>query len=227
MKRWLLENLGWKLLSLAVATALWLTFVGSPELVTSLSAPVEYLNAPPDMEIVPESGERVRLEVRGPSARVRHFEASSPAVVLDLQGIDRPGERTFSISRAEVNLPPGLTLVRAVPAQVRLRFDRRMRRVVPVRVQFSNLPPGFYIESYRVDPAELAVLGPESRVKEVEFIETDTVDLSVAESLKEFQTHAFVRDPEIRLENTGVLKVQVKVARRPTEITTDAGAAPH
>jgi len=225
MKRRLLENLGWKLFSLAVAAALWLTFVGSPDLVTSLSAPVEYLNAPPDMEIVPESSERVRLEVRGPSVRVRHFETSSPAVVVDLRGVDRPCERTFSITAEQVNLPPGLTLVRAVPAQVRLRFDRRMRAVVPVRVHFSNLPPGYQIESQRVEPPELAILGPESRVREVESVETDPVDLSLAGSVKQFQTHAFVRDPEIRLETSGVVKVQVKLARRAAESSTDAGPA--
>lgn len=226
MKRWFAENLGWKLFSLAVAVALWLTFVGRPDLVTSIWAPVEYFNVPAELEIVPEFAERVRLEVRGPAGRVRQFEESSPAVVLDLTGIDRPGERTFSITREQVSLPAGLTLVRAAPAQVRLRFDRRLRRVVPVRPQFSDPPPGHRIESVHAEPSELAIVGPESRVRRVQFVETDPVDLRQAAGAQEFQTHVFVRDPEVRLETARVVKVHVKLARRTADTSSDARTGP-
>ncbi len=221
MRRWLLENLGWKLLSLALAVALWLTFVGSPELVTSISAPIEYANVPAELEIVPESAERVRLEVRGPSARVRNFEQSSPAVVLDLAGIDHPGERTFSITADQVKLPAGLNLVRAAPAQVRLRFDRRVRRVVPVRPHFTGLRPGWRIEFQRVEPPEVAILGPESRVHQVDFVETDPIEPAETAGVQQYHSHVFIRDPEVRLENTAVVKVQIKLVS-----ASDAGTDP-
>lgn len=215
MMNWVLHDAGWKLLSLAISVALWLTFVGSPDLVSSIAAPVEYMNVPPEMEIVPESGERVRLEVRGPVSRLRHFEDSSPAVVLDLGGVERPGERTFTITADQVNLPPGLTLVRAAPAQVRLRFEHRSRRVVPVRLQIANPPPpGYRIQSQQVEPRELEVVGPESRVRLVEFLETDPIDLSEVFSRREFHTHVFLRDPEVRLGLPGIVKVTVSVMRK-------------
>ncbi len=218
MMRWALKDIGWKLLSLAIAVALWLTFVESPDLVTSVSAPVEYLNVPQDMEIIPESGDRVRLEVRGPATRIRQFEQSSPAVVLDLSGVDRPGERSFTVTADQVSLPPGLTMVRAAPAQVRLRFERRGRRVVPVRVQIANPPPqGYRIQSQQVEPGEVSIVGPESRVRLIEFVETDPIDLAEVISEREFQTHVFLRDPEVRLEQPTVVKVKVTVARRAVE----------
>lgn len=216
MIRWLIKDAGWKLLSLAIAVALWMTFVGSPDLVTSLSAPIEYLNVPAELEILPQSGDRVRLEVRGPATRIRHFEQTSPAVVLDLSGVDRPGERTFAVTADQVSLPPGLALVRAVPAHVRLRFERRSRRVVPVRLQVGTPPPpGYRLEANELEPREVTVVGPESRVRQVEYAETDPVDLGEVLSRREFTTHVAVRDPEVRLEQPCTVKVRVTVGRVP------------
>lgn len=214
MKRRLTENLGWKLLSLAVAIALWLTFVNNPELVTSVSVPIEYANVPPDLELAPDSPERVRLEVRGPSTRIHQFENSSPAVVLDLNGIRKPCERTFRITPEQVKLPPGLTLVRAVPAQVRLKLERRLERAVPVRPHIV-LPHGsFQIAWQKVEPPELVVVGPESRVRALDFVETDPVELSATTDEQVIHTQAFLRDPELRLPSNGAVTVRVQLARR-------------
>lgn len=220
MKRWLTENLGWKLLSLAVAVALWLTFVNNPELVTSISVPVEYANVPADLELAPESPERVRLEVRGPSTRIHQFENSSPAVVLDLKGIHQPCERSFHITPEHVKLPPGLTLVRAVPAQVRLKLERRLERAVPVRPHLVLPSDSFEIVSRVVEPPVIKVVGPESHVRALEFVETDPVELTPAAGEQVARTQAFVRHPELRLVSNGSVIVRVRLARRqPAEAT--------
>jgi len=225
MKGWLLDNLGWKIFSLVTATVLWLTFVNSPDLVTSITAPVEYLNVPADMELIPDTLERIRLEVRGPAARIHQFERSSPAVVLDLREIKGPSERTFNITAEHVRLPPGLTLVRAIPSRVHLRVERRLRRLVPVRAHIVAVPAGFRVESWRVEPAELAVVGPESRVRRVEFVETDPLECTAVAGEQTLRTYAFLRDPELRLESSGALTVRIRVAPqgKPAGVGESAG----
>ena len=44
-------NIGWKLLSLAAAVALWVSVASEPELATLRSVPVEYKGVPDDLEI--------------------------------------------------------------------------------------------------------------------------------------------------------------------------------
>jgi len=226
MKRWLLENLGLKVFSLAAATLLWLTFVASPELVTYVSTPIEYLNVPAGMEIMPESPERVRLEVRGTSNRIRYFVNSSPTVVLNLSGIERPGTYSFTVTAEHVNSPPGLTIVRAVPAQVRLRLERRLRRTVPIRAKLANLPRGYRISELVVEPASAIVVGPESHVLTAEFVETEAVEgLQPTEEWQHSETQVVMNDPELRLEKDGRVKVLVKLSAQVAGEKTDAATA--
>jgi hypothetical protein len=221
MIRALLDNIGWKLLALAIAIALWVGFVGSPELLTSVSAPVEYKNTPSELEMSSDAPERIYLEVQGPSARLRSYDASRTAVLIDLSGVHRPGEYTFTLDSNNIDLPAGLKLVRAVPGQVRLRFERRVSAEVPVRVRFSAPPPeGYRIARETVLPKRLQIIGPESRVRQIGYVETDPIDLSHVIGEAQFRVHTFIPDPQVRFVSTPEVDVQINL-----EKTAQGGAA--
>ena len=215
MIRALLDNIGWKLLALGIAIALWLTFVGSPELLTSVSAPIQFQNAPSGLEMSSDAPERIYLEVQGPAARMRSFDASRTAVLLDLSGVHRAGEYTFKVDQENmVDLPPGLKLVRAVPGQVRLRFEQRVSVEVPVRVRFSAPPPeGYRIARETVSPKRLSIVGPESRVRQVGYVETDPIDLSRAIGNSQFRVHTFVPDPQVRFVSSPEVEVTITLEK--------------
>jgi YbbR-like protein len=118
---WLTQNLGWKAASLVIATLFWISVSNEPELSTFQSVPVEYKQMPENLEIGSGVDETVRLELRGPSGRLRDLRDAKLAVVLDFSAIHQAGERTFSIDERNVSLPRGIRLVRAIPA--RLQFQ--------------------------------------------------------------------------------------------------------
>ena len=214
MRRLLFENLGWKFLSLALAILLWFAIVGEPELATSVSAPVEYRNLPRELEISSDVLERIHLEVRGPSGKLQPSRMADTTVVLDLSSAAHPGERTFTISQRNVNLPAGVVLSRAVPAQLRLRLERRLSRAIPVQVRYAGPPPaGYRVVRQEVQPASVQVTGPESRVNQVEAAQTDAIDLSSVVGEASFQTQTFVGDPQVRLESSPAVSVKVVLER--------------
>lgn len=214
MRRLLLENLGWKLLSLVLAVLLWFAIVGEPELAASVSAPVEYRNLPRELEISSDVLDRIHLEVRGPSGKLLPSRLADTTVVLDLSSISHPGERTFTISQRNLNLPAGVSLSRAVPAQVRLRLERRISRAIPVQVRYAGPPPaGYRVLRQDVEPASVRVIGPESRVNQVEAAQTDPIDLSSVVGESSFQVQTFVGDPQVRLESSPTVSVKVALEK--------------
>ena len=214
MIRLLTKNIGWKLLSIALAILLWVAIVHDPELATSISAPVLFRGMPQDFEISSELVDQVQLEVRGPSGQLTPKSLSDAAVVLDLGNVERPGDRTYTIEQEDVSLPHGVIFARAVPAQIRLHFERRVSREVPVRVRYSSPPPLDYsVERQVVTPDTLRLLGPESNIQQIGFVVTDSIDLSSVVGSAQFQVNAYVADPQVRFESPPVVTVRVHVRK--------------
>jgi YbbR domain-containing protein len=208
------QNIGWKLLSLGAAVALWVSVASEPELATLRSVPVEYKGVPDDLEINSDFVEDVVLEMRGPSSRLRDLRDARPAVVLDFSPVHRPGSQTFTIDSSNVSLPRGIQLVRSIPAQVQFRFEHRMTREVPVEVRFSPPHEGYIIASYTVTPPKLTITGPESSVAKTGSVRTDTVDISSVIGSHQFRVNTYLAEPRARFQSPSQVVVDVAVKKK-------------
>lgn len=200
------RNFGWKLMSVLVAFVSWLMFTGARELTTSLSVPVQYRNIPKDLEISSDPVEKVHLVLRGPSPLLSRISATAVPVVIDLGTVDMPGQRTMTINRGSVSLPTGVTLERAIPGQIQLRLERRLTREVAVELWFeggAKAPPGVGVQ-----PDRLTVVGPESRVRLIERVHTDPIDLHALEASKEIHVSAYSGDTRVNFTSSPVVTVQ-------------------
>jgi YbbR domain-containing protein len=216
MIRALAANLHWKAISLLIAVALWSFVVGEPELVTTYSAPIFYKDLPRDFEIASDTPDRVHLELRGPASKLTPDRLSETAILFDLSSVHTPGERTFTVQDDNVNLPSGVSCIRAVPAQLRLFFDRVMTKSVPVQVRTSApAPTGYEVFSQTVTPARLTIVGPGGRVQQIDSAQTDPIDLSDVFSRSDFRVHAYVPDPQVRIEGEPLVTVSVMVQKSP------------
>src|ERR1700722_14145814 len=100
----LTRNLLWKLLALVAAFAVWLSISNEPELETIVSVPVEYNHFPKDLEISSEIVEAIDVEARGPAGEIRRIHDSTISAIVDFATVQAPGERTFSLTAAELRL---------------------------------------------------------------------------------------------------------------------------
>lgn len=216
LMRFLKTNVSWKLLSLLLSIVLWFAFVAESETAMSIAVPVELRNMPRDLEITTEVADRLYLKVRGPSARMRLSDLAQASVVLNLAPVVRPGEHTFTLDQSTVNLPAGVVLTRAVPSQIRLRFENRLRRSVPVEPRFDGPPPqGYRVARMETSPQTLSIAGPESRVQLVSAVPTDAIDLSGTVSSGEFRVSAYVSDSQVRFEGSPTVAVRVILEKIP------------
>jgi hypothetical protein len=205
------RNMGWKLLSLGAAVLLWISVASEPELATLESVPVEYKGVPGDLSISSDFVESVTLEMRGPASRLRDLHETRPAVVLDFSSVHQPGERTFNIGPDVVSIPRGISLVRAIPAQLRFRFEHRLTRAVPVAVRFTAPHEGYFVASYQVIPPKLTIIGPETAVERTPSVTTDAVDISAVVAMQEFHVNTYLAEPKERFESPSESVVTVRV----------------
>ncbi|MBI4890776.1 MAG: YbbR-like domain-containing protein [Acidobacteria bacterium] len=217
MIRAITRNLGLKLFSLATAFILWVLFSGARELTTSVPAPVQYRNIPQDLEISTGLVEQVHLIVRGPSPLLSKASLAQVPVVIDLGSVRRPGVNTFTILRANVSLPSGVILERAVPAQIQIGTEPRVAREVPVLPVFENPPEGTMVASWTLHPDKLTVVGASSRIAAIESVHTDPVDLRAVPASGEVQTVAFTGDGQVHFTASPQVVLRVKFAPSATK----------
>lgn len=213
MKQLFTRNLGWKLLSLAIAVALWISIAREPEVATSVPVPVEFKNPPNNLDVEGNLPDRVRIEVRGPSGRLTRDDLSSVAVVLDLSDAE-PGERTYSIRGRDLNLPSGVTFDKAAPSQITLRFEQLLVKEEPVQPVYMGLRAGYRVASARFTPSTVRIRGSENRVRPIQEIKTDPINLTGVTGEKIFHTHLNIGDPQVRLIGApSDITIQVKLEK--------------
>ena len=208
------RNTGWKLLSLSLATLVWIAISREPIISSVLNAPVQFKHAPADLEISSPTVEDVDIETRGPSGLLRNLSEKRVAVVLDFSSVLAPGERTFTIDRRNTNLPSGVELVRVMPSQLRFMFERRIVRSVPVDPQVSGkLPKGLRLVTLAANPPMLAIIGPDSKVRGVVTLHTDPVDLNGISDDRSVRVTAYLPNAQLRFQNSPEVTVKVLVAK--------------
>ena len=210
----LVENLGWKLLSLAIAIVVWGMVANEPELSTFATVGVEYKNLPDDLEISSDPVTNVKLELRGPPGDLPGAGSGSPRleVILDMSQV-QPGERTFPIGAGSVKLLRGVHLVRSIPSEVRFQFERRGRRTVKVSPQFTTRS-GYEVTDFSVSPETLDITGSGSRVAHVEKVSTDPVDIPAQAGTFDYDVNAFLDDPYLRFPGLPRVTVTVTVKKK-------------
>jgi YbbR domain-containing protein len=211
------HNLGLKIVSVALATALWLAVARDPVAEIALQVPIEFRNVPENLEINAEYIPLAQLRLRGPERLVRRLQASDVHPEIDLAGA-KPGERTFDLTAQQIHKPYELDVVQVVPGQFHLTFDTRMIRSVPIRPRVTgNFAAGYSINRISAEPLMTTIIGPRARVGAVENAITDPVDASGLVDRGTFVTHAYVPDPLIQVVDPGAIRVTVIMQKNAVE----------
>jgi YbbR domain-containing protein len=213
LRKYVLKNLPFKLVSLAIAILLWWAVGRDQPIDVPLTIPLEFQNAPANLEINSNYPFEARITLRGPDRLMQEIRPSEIHAVLDLQGA-MPGERTFDLTRTQIRVPRDVKVVQIVPSQFHISFDRSVTRMVPVQPRvIGTLLTGYGITDVKADPVMVTIIGPERRVNDIRTAMTDPVDATGVVGKATFTTHVYVGDPLVRVATPAAIQVTVDTVR--------------
>src|SRR5215471_8381282 len=213
LRRYVLHDLGLKLLALAIAISLWWMLGRDPTVESIITAPIEFRHAPANLLMTSSSPFEVEVMLAGPERMVRDMKPSDISAVLDLNGV-KPGEHTFDLGAKQVQVPRGVTVTRVVPSQIHIDFNPSAIRIVEVRPRvIGSFVSGYGITEVSADPATITIEGPENHVKAIDTAITDPVDVSGVMGKATFTTHVYVPDPLVRVQHPAPVHVTVTTGK--------------
>ena len=213
LRKYVFNNMAFKLVSLAIAILLWWAVGRDQPIEVPLTVPLEFQNAPTNLEINSNYPFEARLTLRGPERLMQQLHTSEVHAIVDLQGAG-PGERTFDLSHSQIHVPRDVKVVQVVPSQFHINFDRSATRTVPVQPRvIGTLLSGYGITSVSTDPPSVTIIGPERSVNAIQTAATDPVDATGVVGSATFTTHVYVGDPLVRVQTPGAIHVTVDTAK--------------
>lgn len=176
-----LEDWSLKLFALVITIGLWfgVTGLSSPfskrfqsiPLNFSISNNSEITNAPP---------QEVEIEVLGDKRKVEQINKNDLVATLDLTEVV-PGDYSVSLSPENiyVPLPQGIKLVLVQPSRIPVNIEAVEEKDVEVKVNAGGEPAaGYEIYNSNAMPPRIRVRGPASFMRNLDFVETDKIDLT-------------------------------------------------
>ena len=153
----------------------WFSFAKGGETLTNLQVPLEYINRDSRMQILSASENTVRLHLSGSGTLINSIKPEQVRVQLDL-GRAINGKNTFTISRDNIVMPPGLRLNRIEPSKVDVLLDYPVAKELPVQVDLvGRLPDGLLLKKVRLEPDHVKVVGGGQIVDQTTTIYTEKV----------------------------------------------------
>jgi YbbR domain-containing protein len=177
------QNLGLKLIALALAILLELYFYSPDNSVsTTIFANLEIGPLPPSTVIVEPvnlgRGQMVEFQVKGPKSLVDQVKSAEHKLHL-LFPENAAEDFTLALDPLQLALPTGVELVRLRPERIKIRTEKEaVRELVVVVDKIGEVPEGMRLNSLGVFPDTVKVRGPRSIVEPMQSIETESLDLS-------------------------------------------------
>jgi YbbR domain-containing protein len=211
------RHVGLKIVSIALASLLWLIVSGEQIVERALRVPLEFTNLPPQLEIVGDAPNLADVRVRGSSGSLSRLATGELVAIVDLHGA-KTGQRLFHLTTSDVRAPFGVEVVQVTPSSVSMRFEPSVSKTVPVVPGVEGEPaPGFVVGTVTADPPTVEMVGPATALNGITEAITEPVTVTGASRAVVETVTIGSPDPQVRLREPLTARVLVNIASAPVE----------
>lgn len=207
-------------LALLVASILWYALAGQRResiSVRGTRASLTLVNLPSGLVLTSDVPDTVSLRLSGPQSRL--LEADDKLeILLDLAKA-QPGLRQYPFTTESIALPSEVSVVGFMPTEITLELEQMAIRRLPVNPPIEGVPaPGFMVGSVEVNPVQVALRGPGSRLADLSEISTEPVSVDGASS--NVTTDVQVTIPDTLIRQVRIEPILVTITIVPIPETT-------
>ncbi len=202
-------------LSLAVALLYWAFTVGQERSLKDFSVPIQFAGMAPDRVVTGDVLHlRLTVEVRGTPDLLRRVREEDIEAKVDVSHMS-PGPQIFELGSENIRLPSSIELARVIPSTVHFTLDRRVRRTLPLEPNFAgHVPRGLQILSWSIEPAQVAVEGPEGMLAHLSHIPTQPVPAEGRSQDFDTAVIPVPPDPEITVVDAQTYHLRARVGEQ-------------
>ena len=171
-------NIGFKLLSVAIAVSLWffVTYRGQSE--TTVEAQLEFKNVPQGVEILKQNIKKATINVRGHESILNGLKPSDVRILVDMTN-GKAGEASYYFDTNDVKITKNIKVLRIEPTYAKVTLDESSTRVLQVKPYIVGQPAkGFEIKKITVSPAVASVEGPATEMARLAALRTEPLDIT-------------------------------------------------
>lgn len=204
------RHVGLKIAALILGTFLWFTVSGN-QIERRVAVPVSYSNVPAALEMTGDQVDGATVHVRGEDNLVAGLAPGDLLVIVDLKDA-HAGNNLVPLQTGQVIVPLGVEVLQVDPGAVSVTLEPTGRLEALVAPTVEGRPaPGYEVKQVTVEPASVAVLGPESRLRYPVSVVTERVSIEGRRTTVVQEVIVFVLDAQLRLRNPGTVRVTVRI----------------
>ncbi len=201
--------------SVILITAVWFSFSRGLDTLMTLEIPVEYTKSDPKIEIVETSVNSVSLQLGGSSALIKSIRPEQVQVRLDLDKAVA-GRNTFSITRENITLPPGIFLKKVSPSVVEATLEVTIKKELPLQVDWvGKLPEHLILSAIKLDPETIEVIGGNRILENISTIYTAKIPLDNLQQSGSMMINPVLNPASLKISSESKDKIIVSYVIKP------------
>ena len=175
---WLTNNWWLKIGALILAVILWFYVAGEETVETTFKMPIQ-LKLAEEMAVTEQSASEVDAAVRGRRELIDRMMGQDLICYIDLTVYEESGTIVLPVEGKFLSLNPDLAVIKIRPEHLKIKIDRLIQKVLPVKLVTVGGPaPGYRMVGFAIDPVSALIKGPQSYLQNRSYVETESVDIT-------------------------------------------------
>lgn len=198
------------LVSIIFVSSVWFSFIKGMETLITLETPIEYMNRDAKVEILDTSVNSVNLNLSGSGPLIKSIRPDQVKVRIDLRSA-LIGNNTFTITKENISLPPGIQLKSISPSGVNVLLDFPTGKELPIQADWvGKLPDHLILKKVTLSPARVKLVGRNQVLEKIFTVYTEKIPLDTIKKSGTVTVDLALGAASLEIDSGSKNKVQVQ-----------------